>query len=274
MKKAILVSVVALALAGCGQKVDTSSPQAFTQSLAKMTEKMSAGEKADFHEAMVAIASDSADPSPLLDGADVTSPLFWGTADKIKGMTAKDIVRLGFQTELANLDKAIAEDAGAVQRIKAERQKYGAVFDNVHLDNPRYHVESNGFMEQPVISFTITNGSKVPIKKIYVHGILSSPGRALPWVTSDFNYEFAGGLEPGESKPLDLEPNMFGDWQINQDYSGRPDLKLALSLTNVADASGQDLLKGDPGDASAKEADAAAKQHKRQEVQAKMAKIA
>ena len=274
MKKTILLCSVVVALSGCGQKVDASDPQSFVKSLTAMTDKMSTEQKAQFHDAMVAIAADGDDPSPLLAEADTNSPLFWGTANKIKGLTAPEIVRLGYQTELNGLDKAIADDTNAIRTIKAARQKYAAIFDNIRIAAARYHVEGNEVADLPVISFQVTNGSKTAIKKVYLHGVLTSPGRSVPWVSSDLNYEFPGGLEPGETKSLDLEPNMFGDWKVDDGYSRRPDLNLALSVSNVADASGQDLLKDDPGDVSEKQADIAARQRKRAAVQAQIAKIA
>ena len=101
---------------------------------------------------------------------------------------------------------------------------------------------------------------------------MSSPGRTIPWVSDDFNYEFTGGLEPGESKNLDLEPNMFGEWRYNNDYSNKTDLKLEISLMNLEDASGEKLLKGDPGDAKAKEVDAAEKQKMKSELEKRLSK--
>jgi hypothetical protein len=274
MRKSWLVVCCALALGACEARVSTQNPKAYADSVKSMMEKMTSDQQSEFKSALIAIAGDTADPeASFLASTEVTSPLFLAAADKIKGKTAAQILKLGYQTELNLLEKEIADDLGAMQRIKAERQKYGSIFDNIHIDSARYHLDNNGFMTVPVISFAIANGSKIAVKQVYLHGILTSPGRSIPWVSADLNYEFPGGLEPGETKALDLQPNPFGEWKADDNFSRRPDLKMTFAVVNVADASGQTLLKGDPGDAADKAADAATKQKRRAEIQRKLNKI-
>ncbi|MBY0224561.1 MAG: hypothetical protein K2Q28_02000 [Hyphomicrobium sp.] len=67
--------------------------------------------------------------------------------------------------------------------------------------------------------------------------ILETPGRSVPWLEEDFNYEISGGLEPGESQDLRLAPNRFSKWG-NQDLKKRNDLVLTLTLRDVEDAAG------------------------------------
>lgn len=268
-------AVILLAVLGaCSKTADTSSPAAFTASMQALTKDMPTEKRAKLQASLVALTFNTADPSTgIWSQADVTSPVFLGAGDKIKGKSADQIIRAGYEARIGLLDAAIAEDVAAAQRIGAERKKFAAVFDNIHIDGSRYHIEHNSFIEQPVISFTITNGSKIAIKRIYLHGILTSPGRSIPWVSDDINYEFSGGMEPGEVQHLDLEPNMFGEWKNDERYSKRPDLSLALSVSNVEGPDGQQILQGDPGDAAAKTADAAAKQNERTTLAAEMAKL-
>lgn len=271
MKRMLLVACAAISLSACQSKIDTSDPAAFTTSVQKMTKDMTPDNKAEFQQAMVAIAFDTADPTTgMFSQADPTTPIFLGAGDKIKGKTADEIIRLGYQTRISALDKGIAEDIAAVQRVKAERAKYQNVFDNVHIDGARYHVSSTDYSEDPILSFTVTNGSKMPIKTLYLHGTLTSPGRSIPWVSADINYEFPGGLEAGENEHLDLSPNMFGDWKVDDRYSRRPDLILKLDVTNLKGADDTDLIQSDPGSVAEKQSDAATKQKTKQELEAKM----
>jgi hypothetical protein len=93
-------------------------------------------------------------------------------------------------------------------------------------------------MNEPVLSFTITNKGDVPAKRIFLEGTLQTPGRAVPWVKDSFNYEIPGGLEPNESQRLDLAPNMFSDWgKVPQDAVDGA--VLTLILTAFEDASGK-----------------------------------
>lgn len=271
--KSISAIALCVSLAACGRTADTSSPAAYTSSMQAMTKDLPADKRAKLQAGLVALTFNTTDPAQgIWSQADPTSPIFLGAGDKIKGKTADQIIRAGYEARIGLLDAAIAEDAAAAHRIVAERKKYAAVFDNVHIDGARYSIE-HSFIDQPVISFTITNGSKIPIKRIYLHGILTSPGRSIPWVSGDINYAFSGGIEPGEVQHLDLEPNMFGEWKIDDAYSKRPDLKLEMSVSNVEGADGQQILHGDPGDAAEKTADAAAKQKARSDLAAEMAKL-
>jgi hypothetical protein len=54
----------------------------------------------------------------------------------------------------------------------------------------------------------------------------------VPWVDEDFNNEMAGGLEPGESKRLQLSPNMFFNWGPRETQD-RNDLVLAVKAVNA-----------------------------------------
>lgn len=262
MKRAI-VSMAAIAfLSACGAKVDTSSPDKFSASIAKIEADLSPEKKAQFHDALVAIAFDSADPTnTMFSNAPSTSPIFAAAGDKIKGKSADEIIKLGYTTRIGLLDQELAKDAAAIQSAKAARQKVAAVFDNILIQNPRYYVDhSNEFMAQPTIAFRIENNSKVPVKHIYLHGTLASPGRSIPWVDEDINYEFEGGLEPGESQSLDLQPNAFSDWAPKDTFAGRDDLNLKLTLTNVEGANGEKLINEDAGDPASIQKDAAEKQ--------------
>ena len=273
MKRSAYILMVSVILAGCSARVDTSTPDNYRSSVNAITKDMSPEKKKEFQEALVAVSFDTADPSTtLFAGADPASPIFIGAADKIKGKTADDIIKLGYTTRIAKLELGITEDVSAIHRINAEREKYKNTVESIHIDAPKYRISKSMFSQQPIISFRITNNSKIVVKRIYAHGILSSPGRTIPWVSDDFNYEFTGGLEPGESKNLDLEPNMFGEWRYNNDYSNKTDLKLEISLMNLEDASGEKLLKGDPGDAKAKEVDAAEKQKMKSELEKRLSK--
>lgn len=275
MKRAIIFGMgMALALSACSPTVDTSNPQEYAASITKMTEGMTEEQKAEFRDALLAIAfNGSGGDNGLMKSVDVGSPIFLGASDRIKGKTAPEIIKLGYETRIAALDSQMKEAVGEVQRVQAEKTKYKAIFDNIHLDNARYYVSDSGFMVQPVIAFKITNNSKIPIARIYVQGILTSQGRSIPWVSDDFNYEFSGGLEPSESEQLDLEPNMFGEWKVDDRYSRRDDLKLTLTLVNVENASGEKLLEGDPGDAESKKAELAEMEKARAELQKKLSAL-
>jgi len=275
MKKLGFALVAALLVAGCGQRVNTSSPEAYAKSMEAMTKDMPADKQAELKDALIAITFDTAEPETgIWSKAEPTAPVFMGAKDKIQGLTADQIIKLGYQTRIKLLDQKIAEDAASAQRYQAARAKVADVFQGVKIDGAQYRIDSGVLdIERPQILFHITNGSKRPIKTIYVKGVLTSPGRAVPWISSDFNYEFPGGLEPGESQPLTLEPNMFGDWKPQDSFSHRTDLHLDLTLTNASGADGTMLIDETLMDDKSATAEATKLQGERNDLAAKLAKL-
>lgn len=275
MKKTALLLVLTIAVTGCGRKVDTSSPQAYTSSVDKMQDGMSDAKKQQFHDALVALAFDTADPkSGLFSSASADAPIFLAAGDKVKGKTADEIIRSGYQVRLSILDKEIQKDVSSIQAAVMARKKVASVFDNVRIDSARYFIDhSNEFMAQPIIAFHITNASKLPIKTLYAHGTLVSPGRSIPWVSADFNYAFEGGLEPGENQSLRLAPNTFGDWAGKDTFTSRTDLMLKIEVTNLEGADGQKLINEEGTDSKATQEDMADKQKLRDKLAGEMAKL-
>jgi hypothetical protein len=275
MKKVGLVLLAAMLMAGCGQRVNTSSPDAYGKSIEAMVKDLSADKQAELKDSLIAITFNTAEPETgIWSQAEPTAPVFLGAKDKINGLTADQIIKLGYETRIKLLDQKIADDAASAQRYQAARAKVADVFQGVKIDNAQYRVDKGALdIERPQIMLHITNGSKRPIKTIDVRGVLTSPGRAVPWVSSAFNYEFPGGLEPGESQSLTLEPNMFDDWKAQDSFSHRTDLHLDLTLINAAGADGTKLIDETMVDDKTATAEATKLQGERNDLAARLAKL-
>jgi len=275
LRKLGVVLLAAMLVAGCGQRVNTSSPEAYAKSMEAMTRDMPADKQAELKDALIAITFDTPEPETgIWSKAEPTAPVFMGAKDKIQGLTADQIIKLGYQTRIKLLDQKIAADAASAQRYQAARAKVADVFQGVKIDNAQYHVDKGALdIDRPQIMLHVTNGSKRPIKSISVRGVLTSPGRAVPWISSDFNYEFPGGLEPGESQSLTLEPNMFGDWKPQDSFAQRTDLHLDLTLINAAGADGTMLIDETMIDDKTATAEATKLQGERNDLAAKLAKL-
>lgn len=277
MKKTIvLVACATVLLGACGERVNTNSPQAYQRSITKMMEKMSDEEKARFTDAMTAIAFETADvgenSSANLFGRDPTNAMYFGGAsEKVKGKTAVQIVRLGYEVRIRKLNEDIAAGMKVVQAARAEREKHRSTFEAIRIENPRFYVNRQ-FIVEPIIDFRITNGTPAAIRRGFFHGTLTTEGRSIPWVSEDFNTEFSGGLEPGESRHLRLSPNMFGEWGQG-DHINRNDLKLTVTLVNVEDANGQALLTGQPDDPEALQQELAVKQQEKTQLEKDLAAL-
>jgi hypothetical protein len=170
----------------------------------------------------------------------------------VDGRTAKEIISVAADERKKALESAIAtyreqleKAKSALNDIQAEaknsiqrRNELKALLQKIQITKPRFFYQKASFMNEPVLSFTITNKGDVPAKRIFLEGTLQTPGRAVPWVKDSFNYEIPGGLEPNESQRLDLAPNMFSDWgKVPQDAVDGA--VLTLILTAFEDASGK-----------------------------------
>lgn len=272
MKKLILFAAVAMMLAACEARVNASNPEALRKSVAEVTKGMSEAEKTEFSQSMMVIAFDTVDPSTIgAFSSDKGSDLLVAAlGKKVNGKTGHEVIRLGYETRIRKLDEQMATALKEVEQAKAERDKHKATFGAVVVSGAQFSVRRS-YIDTPVISLTIHNGSPMALRRIYFHGTLSSPGRSIPWVDDDFNYEFPGGLEPGETKQLDLEPNMFSGWG-NSEFNRRDDLQVKVVVVNLEGASGEKLIKGDPEDAASKERELVELQKQKVEYQAKLKK--
>jgi len=176
-------------------------------------------------------------------------------ASKVNGKTGVEVIKAGLAQEIEDDTKQEAVDQAAVMASQAEHAKFAAALGAIKISGARYSL-GGSFIREPEVHFVITNAGPSAVKKIYAHGTLSSPGRTIPWLSKDINYEFPGGLEPGETQALDLEPNMF-EW--GGDFADRKDLNLQIVLLNYENANGEKLLNLD-SDVDDKASEARAKQ--------------
>lgn len=248
-RQRILAITILATLSSCSPKVDTSTPDAYRQSVKKVADGLSPADQTALQKALVVLSTDTTDPSTgLFSGAPIDSPIFLVAGDKIKGKSGKDIIAAGNAQLRENITKKLDQDAATLKRIKDERAKVGAVLDNLVVSEASYSARRDIIgQREPEIKFSFTNSSKLPIKSISLNGVLSSPGRSVPWVQAEMSYNLPGGAEPGETKHLDLAPNMFGPWSAKDEFADRKDLVLKLTVENAEGADGQDLL---PAEAS------------------------
>jgi hypothetical protein len=118
---------------------------------------------------------------------------------KAKEEAVKRVAQVqGEIAELIQQERKAAADAEAIKKFEVKRS--------------RFYFSEGRFSKDPIIELTVKNGTNSAISKVSFQGVLSSPGRAVPWVKDDFNYAISGGLEPGEETTWKLAPNMFGEW--------------------------------------------------------------
>lgn len=260
-------------LAACGERVNTSSPQALEASINAMMSEMTPEEQVRFSQSLQAIAFDTADvgDDSLFGGATPNGLVLFGAADKLRGKTPEQIVELGYETRIAKLDEELSAGLRAIQAAQSERERYSSIFDAIRIEGPRFYVNRQ-YIAEPVIEFRIVNESDMVLRRGYFQGTLTSEGRTIPWVDEPFNHEFSGGLEPGESRLLKLSPNMFSEWGQGG-HMNRRDLQMRIVLVNVEGSDGDLLLTGQPDDPSALQRELAGMQAEKARLEAELAAL-
>jgi hypothetical protein len=149
-------------------------------------------------------------------------------APKLNGRSGAAVIR----------DLTIKLDA-EISEMESARQN----FDNagaIEIGSPNYYWQTSGRLEQPTVEFSVRNGTKAPVSRVYLSAVLISPGRSIPWAKQDFVQTFKGGLEPREKQQLTIEPR-GGDWSDKQ-LKYLPNAELKVVVTNFEDANGQRVL--------------------------------
>jgi hypothetical protein len=259
MKALRLVNVLLVCLAVCAcpkgePRFDLTDATTYKSSLTQIVAGLSSAEKDELEGAMRTLLLGSLDDEPsenpfmsMMKLASMATPdgMMARLKPMIHGKTAREVIVLASteqakaqERQIARIDEQIGSLKDEVGKDEAALAKAQSVLGKVILDRAKFYFSDSGFMTQPVIDFEIRNQSDLPLKRIYVHGILETPGRTIPWVDDTFNYEFQGGLEKGEEKHLRLSPNMFSNWG-DADLKGQKTLLLTLELLDVAGPSGE-----------------------------------
>ncbi len=218
-KSIIFALGMTLLLAACAKpRIDTSSDEAMKKSIDAVRESLPEKERAKFDESLKIVAFNQMDFSTMIAAGSSGVNL---TETKVKqalaGKTAEEIIAAADRivTERQQKERAQAlaeikeleEKQSQAKRAKVELAKFQVIRSRF------YKVKEMFLGDQPVIELTVKNGTTQPVSRAYFVGTLASPGRAVPWLKEEFNYQISGGLEPGESASWRLSPNMFvGGW--------------------------------------------------------------
>ncbi|MGD0846957.1 hypothetical protein, partial [Bradyrhizobium sp.] len=150
---------------------------------------------------------------------------------RINGESAATII----QNLSIRLDSEIAQS-------ETRLQNSGDVLGAVEIGSPDYYWRRSGYVEQPVIEFSVRNNGKFPILRAYFRVVLTTPNRSIPWATQEFVQTFKGGLEPREKQQLTFQPR--GDWNDKQ-LKDMPNAELKVTVVNFDNANGERMITVD-----------------------------
>ncbi|PTN09717.1 DUF6694 family lipoprotein [Mangrovibacterium marinum] len=250
MKKTIFLLLITLLLASCTKKIDGTSEEAMKESIEKVKSSLDDKDKKEFEEALQIIMLNGVDFSNLLSENGVKETV-GDIRNKLNGMTASDVIKEGerIKVEIELKKKQQAKDEIIelyAKKEKAEQAKHE--LDKFKVKRSRFYKRKQGtyfITEEPIIELTVFNGTEHAVSRAYFTGILSSPNRSVPWLKDDFNYQIAGGLEPGEEVTWRLAPNSFGEWGT---VDAPKDAILIVEVKKLDGADGETLFSVDDFD--------------------------
>ena len=242
MRVVVLSLSASLLLVGCAARIDGSSEAAFQESIRDMKEPMDAKEQEEFEAALMAIAfADVKDLSDIMAIGRDTEAYMAKMTDTLDGMTAADVLaeakRIGTAREVEER-KQMAVELAELEEKKRASTDAETVLSAFAVERSRFSF-LHGYIVEPQIELTVKNGTDAAVSRAYFHGTLATPGRSVPWVDEDFNYEIPGGLEPGESATWRLAPNMFGPW--GEAPKDRTDMVLTVKVVGLDGADREPL---------------------------------
>lgn len=242
---ALALGSLLIALCGCSAPtIDSSTQETAKASAQKIRESLPDQDRERFDKALFVVMMNSvAGDKSLLELASADPEQMKVDAlAKLDGKSAEEIFALA---DAIKEERAQAERVQALAEIaELEKKKEQAMLAAVGLakfevTRSRHYLQPQRYgSPEPLIEMSVKNNTGKPVSRAYFRGVVSSPGRSVPWIEDDFNYAIPGGLEHGEAADWSLAPNMFSDW--GRQTPG--DAVLILTVTRLDGADGEALF--------------------------------
>ncbi len=231
----IAVMALAVVLSACSEPTVNArgSDEDRTASITDVKDALPEERRDDFEDAMKSLVFADVDGLAGLADAEGIQRRF---KDRIHGKTAEEIIAEAAKAREEKAARAAQREAERdaerqareAEQKKREREAALAEIEELRnlLDGYRIDVaqqlvvfeasfgtQDGGFMSiGRGMTLGVRNDSKEVVSHITFEGVLVTPGRTVPWVDDDFSYEVPGGLEPGETRELNLSTGFSGEW--------------------------------------------------------------
>lgn len=243
------LSLTTLVIAGCSDpKIDTSSMPAAVVSVEKVRDSLPTYKRDEFDQALTIIAMSS------FSGVDILNPQRMNAAEiaetanaYMHGLTGDELIARA--DEMLRQRRAREREQALRTLARLEEKEANAKRDSeqlalVTIDEANYYISTSPYgAPEPVIELTVTNSTEQALSQLMMRGVLTSPGRDVPWVNETFYYIVSGGLSAGETGQWSLAPNRFGPWG---DPHIPKDVTLTLTLEGLRDSEGKPLWNSPP----------------------------
>lgn len=225
MRLIVPALAVALLLSGCSEPtIDATSKELLKQTSEEVRSSLPESKRSDFDKAMQVLALSKLDLGALFaEGAAGAGNLESRIRDELHGKTGPEILaawkrleaerqkereereRRKHEEGLAEI-RELEDKKAQAENAKAQLKRFAVLSSELIMEERKYG------RDQPIIKMTIRNGTPYPVARGYFRGVVSSPGRAVPWLEETFSYEIPGGVQPTEEKTWRLAPNSYSDW--------------------------------------------------------------
>lgn len=244
MRKLTGVIALAFLLTACDKpKIDASSEQSMKESIQKVRESLPDDKKSQFDEAIKVVIFNQVNISEIMQGGASSRDVYEAKFKKaLEGKTGDEVINYA---ESIQLERERREKEQALQEIKeleakqstsaqaAERMK------TFKVERSRFYFQKEMYgTDQPILDISVENGTDKAVSRAYFKGVITSPGRNVPWITDIFSYQISGGLEPGEKANWKLAPNLFSEWG---QLKVPADAVFTVTVTDLEDANGKSI---------------------------------
>ena len=208
--------IVFLLITGCGDpKIDTSTIDTTQESIEKVRAALPDKDKIKFDKALSIIVFSQVD----IDAVFSSSEIMWNEETKsiLSGKTAQEVIGAAEVIKKRREEKEkkrISEEIKELEQKKSQAETALAELSNFEIISAEFYRRQDETFktEKPVVELTVKNNTGYPVSRVVFEGILSSPGRLIPWVKDSFHYDIPGGLEPGEDATWALGLNQYSPW--------------------------------------------------------------
>lgn len=237
----IVVCIILLATACGPPTIDSSSTEAFQASIEEIKNTLpNDQQKQLFVKAVKTFTTPSGAAAFAAGLATLAGEQGKTMADSLLGKFRLRLRGMSASQVFSEWHDSLTVELENIKKMKAEADAAKEALAKFEINSARFYFQKSMFSAQPIIELRVKNATDYAISRAYFHGKVHTPGRQVPWVEDDFNYQIRGGLESGESATWNLSPNMFSDWgKAPQD---RKDMEFEVRLVKIDGPDGETLF--------------------------------
>jgi len=256
MKKIAIVLTLAFLLSGCDKpKIDTSSDESMKSSIQKVRESLPENKRATYDDALKVVAFSHLSLGDIMKAGmnKDTSTIDERMKLDLSGKTGEEVISYADTVRKERAEKEKTKARQEIGELEAKQKAAEASLKQLEafkVIRSRFYFEKQKYgRDQPIIALSVENSTTKAVSRVSFKGVISSPGREVPWYTDSFSYNISGGLEPGEKAEWNLAPNPYSDWGK---IEAPTDAVFTVTVIRIDDAEGNPIF----GDGNFTEQDA------------------